>query len=61
MDSKDTKSGARLLASLQRIGAVVRDALTTAGSIDAGCGLPLERARPADDMPTPGSCCGVRV
>lgn len=60
MDDKNTNCG-RILASLRTVGAVVRDALTTAGSFDACCGVTLDRARPADDMPTPGSCCGVRV
>jgi hypothetical protein len=61
MDNNKAKSGAPLLASLRTIGTILRDVLTTAGSFEACCGITLARVPAADDMPTPSSCCGVRV
>ncbi len=60
MSSGNIKSTGRLTSSLCAVGALVRDALMTSEASDFCCGVRLERRRPQEEMPTPGSCCGVR-
>ena len=56
-----TTLNARLLARLRALGALVRDGGTRSEAGSFCCGVRFDRARTEDDMPTPGSCCGVRV
>lgn len=60
MSSRNIRFAARLTSSLHAVGALMRDVFMTAQASDFCCGVRRERRRPEEDMPTPGSCCGVR-
>jgi hypothetical protein len=61
MENRHTTFLDRILGSLRTIGAFLEDA----GAPETGrrfcCGAAMEPGCPACDMPTPSSCCGVRV
>ena len=61
MSTKSITFTSRLAAPFRTIGALLRDAFVTAEASDFCCGVRFERTRPRDEMPTPSSCCGVRV
>ena len=61
MSTKTFTFTSRVAGPLRTIGALVRDVFVTAEASDVCCGIRFERTRPKDEMPTPSSCCGVRV
>ena len=50
-----------LVSPLLAILAFLQDTAGEREGLRACCGVSFEPRRPADDMPTPSSCCGVRV
>ncbi len=51
----------RLLTSLRALLASLQPSVGDVKGLRYCCGVNVEPRRPAGDMPTPGSCCGVRV
>lgn len=60
MSSRNIRLAGRLTSPLYTVGALMRDVFMRAEASDFCCGVRLERRRPEEEMPTPGSCCGVR-
>jgi len=60
MSSRHIRFAGRLTSPLYKVGAFMRDVFITAQASDFCCGVRLGRRRREEDMPTPGSCCGVR-
>jgi hypothetical protein len=60
---KDTKTNST--GSLSRffnaIGSIVKDVWNTSGTCGFCCGIRFDREKRENNMPTPSSCCGVRV
>ena len=61
MSAKSIRFTSRVAAPLCAVRAFVRDLFATAEASDFCCGVRFERTRPQEEMPTPSSCCGVRV
>ena len=60
MTNRNITFAGRLTSPLHTVGALMRDVFMTAKAPDFCCGIQLERRPAEEEMPTPGSCCGVR-
>ncbi len=61
MSTSNIEINSRVSAALREIGALMRDVFLRVGASDFCCGVRFARTSPRDEMPTPSSCCGVRV
>ncbi len=61
MSTNDISLANRVAAPFRAIGALLRDVLLTVEAPQFCCGVQFDRRRPEDEMPTPSSCCGVRL
>jgi hypothetical protein len=51
----------RMIGPLKAIGYLLKEMWNTAESCGFCCGVRLDREPRPEEMPTPSSCCGVRV
>jgi hypothetical protein len=61
MNNQKSNSDGLLIGLFKSIGGFLKDAWNTAEACGPCCGIRLDRQKRSDDMPTPSSCCGVRV
>ncbi len=55
------QSNAIVSRFFKTIGLIMADVWNTAQTCGFCCGIRFDREKRGDDMPTPSSCCGVRV
>jgi hypothetical protein len=58
--AKDIPAG-QPLGFLRAVGSILKDVWNTAGTCGFCCGIKFDHEKSGNDMPTPSSCCGVRV
>jgi len=51
----------KVIGLLEEVAAVVKDVWAAAENSGFCCGIQLDSGKCSESMPTPSSCCGVRV
>lgn len=61
MENITGKSNKPVSRFFNAIASIMRDVWNTSGTCGFCCGIRFDREKRENNMPTPSSCCGVRV